>query len=297
MKVLITGSEGFVGHYLTEALVEAKHEVYGFDAAINNNHDVRQYESIRSYLDWVQPDMIFHLAACAYVPESTSDARRGFNVNTMGTINLMEALRQTGSDAKVLVSGTSEEYGYEGHEGIVDEYTNPRPQTLYGISKLAATLSALNYGERYGIHTVVTRAANHTGPGHNRIYAVPAFARRVALAEKYGDSVNHGNLTSTRYYLDVRDVVEAYMKAIHLDPGIYNVTPAKAVSLQNVLDILVGMAKEKITLNPEAALYRTVNSNVPTIASTKFRNISGWKPKINLETTLEDTLNYWRRHV
>lgn len=297
MKVLVTGSEGFVAHYLIDRLKADDHEVSGFDTAANINQDIRQYDAIRATLDKAQPDWIFHLAALAYVPESTTDARRGFTVNTLGTINLFEALRQSGADPRVLVSGTVEEYGYEGHEGLVDETTNPRPQTLYGVSKLAATLSALNYGQQFGIPTVVTRAANHTGPGHNRIYAVPAFARRVALAEKYGDTVSHGNLEATRYYLDVRDVVEAYLKAINLEPGIYNITPAKSVTLESVLDTLVGFAKTKVTTKPTGTLYRSLNLNVPTISSAKFRAATDWHPVIDLGDTLLDTLNFWRRHV
>lgn len=297
MRVLVTGSEGFVAGYLIERLKESDHEVSGFDIANNINQDMRQYDSIRAMLDKVQPDWIFHLAACAYVPESTTDARRSFNVNTLGTINLMEALRQSGADPRVLVAGTVEEYGYQGHEGVVDESTNARPQTLYGISKLAASLSALNYGQQYGIPTVVTRAVNHTGPGHNRIYAVPAFARRVALAEKYGDVVTHGNLSATRYYLDVRDVVDAYMLAIKLEPGLYNVTSDAPVVMEHVLDTLCGVGKTEIVRLPTETLYRTLNSNVPVISDGKFRKATNWRPMIDLSDTLQDTLNFWRRHV
>ena len=297
MRVLVTGSEGFVAHYLIEKLKEADHEVSGFDMALNVNQDIRQYDAIRATLDKVQPDWIFHLAALAYVPESTTDARRGFNVNTLGTINLMEALRQSGSDARVLVSGTVEEYGYEGHQSVVTETTNPRPQTLYGVSKLAAALSALNYGTQFGMPVVVTRAANHTGPGHNRIYAVPAFARRVALAEKYGDIVTHGNLEATRYYLDVRDVVNAYMLAIKLEPGLYNIASNESVTLYSVLDTLCGLAKTDVITQPTGTLYRNINTNVPIISDAKFRAATDWEPRISLDSTLEDTLNFWRRHV
>lgn len=297
MRVLVTGSEGFVAHYLIDRLKENDHEVSGFDTASSINQDVRQYDAIRATLDKVQPDWIFHLAALAYVPESTTDARRGFSVNTLGTINLFEALRQSGSDARVLVSGTVEEYGYEGHEEVVTEGTNPRPQTLYGVSKLAAALSALNYGQQFGIPTVVTRAANHTGPGHNRIYAVPAFARRVALAEKYGNVVTHGNLEATRYYLDVRDVVDAYLMAINLEPGIYNVVSDDSVTLYSVLETLCDLAKTDVITQPTGTLYRAINTNVPVISDVKFRDATNWRPMINLGDTLLDTLNFWRRHV
>jgi GDP-4-dehydro-6-deoxy-D-mannose reductase len=298
MRVLVTGGSGFVGTHLRDALIKAGPEVFYFDQVSNPTDDIRDYDAIRRAVDHVQPDYVYHLAALAYVPESTSDVRRAFNVNTLGTINLMEALRQAGSDARVLVSGTSEEYGLDhGDSELITEESTPRPSSLYGISKLSAGLAALNFGQRYGIPVVVTRTVNHTGPGHSRTYAVPAFARRVALAEKYGGVVTHGNLEATRYYLDVRDVVRAYMLAIGLDAGIYNISPATKVTMEDILGTLVSMAKTDVVTEPNPALYRSAGMDVPTISSAKFRAATDWKPEIALRDTLSEVLDYWRRHV
>jgi len=298
VRVLVTGGSGFVGTHLRDALIRAGHEVFSFDQTNSPTDDIRDYYAIRRAVDHVQPDYVYHLAALAYVPESTSDTRRAFNINTLGTINLMEALRQAGSDARVLVTGTSEEYGLDHEEGVlITEESTPRPTSLYGISKLSAGLAAINYGEKYGIPVVVTRAVNHTGPGHSRTYAVPAFARRVALAEKYGGTVTHGNLDATRYYLDVRDVIRAYMLAIDLDRGIYNISPGAKLTMKKILLDLVAMAKEDVKAEPNPALYRTAGVDVPTISSTKFRSATDWRAEIPLSDTLKEVLDYWRRHV
>src|SRR5262245_25557815 len=216
-SVLVTGSQGFVGTYLREALSNRDCDIWDFD--LKFGQDIREYEQIREAVDTTDPDYIYHLAAQPYVPESTSDIRRGYNVNVLGTLNLLEAVRHTGCNARILISGTTEEYGYDGH-AFVTEDTVPAPTTPYGASKLAAGNLGLVYARLYGIPVVVTRACNHTGPRHSRSYAVPSFAKRVAEVEVGRiPSVRHGNLGSRRYYLDVRDVVEAYLKAIELDPG------------------------------------------------------------------------------
>jgi GDP-4-dehydro-6-deoxy-D-mannose reductase len=298
VRVLITGANGFVGRHLARHLeVVGGHEVDWFDVSRDADDDIRDYDSVRRAIDRVQPDYVYHLAALAYVPESTTDTRRAFNINTLGTINLMEAIRQAGSDARVLVTGTSEEYGYDGHEGPITEDTRPRPTSLYGVSKLAAGLSALNYGERYGIPVVVTRTTNHTGPGQQRTYAVSAFARRVALAEKTGAPVRHGNLDAVRSYLDVHDVVDAYVRAIELPSAVYNVSTETSVTMRSILASLVAMADGPVVLDSAETLFRSANAVAPVVSSARFRGLTGWSPVVPFDETLSTTLDYWRANV
>lgn len=292
--VLVTGSAGFVGGYLTAALRKRGDLVVDYDQRLG--HDVRDYEQLRAVINQHQPDLIFHLAAQAYVPEATSDPRRGLDVNVAGTLNLLEALRHTGSRARVLLAGTSEEYGYDHPE--IREDTVCQPTTPYGVSKLAAGQLGLVYARLYGIPVVVTRAFNHTGPGHPPSFAVPSFAKRVAEAETgRRDAVEHGNLQAVRNYTDVRDIVAAYQLAIDLPSGIYNLCSEFTVSLQWILDTLVGLAKTPVTTRLDEALFRPGNSRFPDISAEKFAAATGWKPLIPLERTLADVLDFWRTQL
>lgn len=295
-SILITGSAGFVAPYLLDELKEHfDGKVYGFD--LKTRSDLRDYEAIRTAIDEVRPDYIYHLAAQAYVPEGTTNPQRAFEVNTLGTLNLLEAVRQSGLQPRILVAGTSEEYGYDRGD-VLSEAAQCRPTTPYGVSKLAATNLAMVYARMYGMNVVATRAFNHTGPMHPPIYAIPSFAKRVAEVEAGRlKVVRHGNLEAIRNYTDVRDVVRAYRLAIELDPGIYNVCSSASVALKDVLETLARLADVEIPTEVDPALYRPGKSEFPPCSAAKLYEATGWKPEIPIEKTLEDTLNYWREQL
>ena len=297
LKVLITGGNGFVGRHLQNSLrntvsQKGEYTISIFDLSMGD--DVRNFESIRTRVDQFQPDYIFHLAAQAYVPESTMNPRRGFETNLIGTLNILESVRQTGMHSRILVSGTSEEYGYDRDDSELTEESVAKPTTPYGVSKLAATTLCSTYSRIYGTNIVVTRAWNHIGPGASPSYAVSAFSKRVAEAEKFGTSIVHGNLDAIRNYTDVRDIVKAYLLAIELDSGIYNLSGQKTIATKEILNELVKLARCEVTLEENIHLYRAMSNKFPKPNSEKFSAITGWKPEISLEETLKDCLDYWR---
>ena len=243
-RVLITGGGGFVGSHLKDLLnnstgPKGKYIVEGFD--LTSGQDVRDFEIVRSKIDSFHPDYIFHLAAQAYVPESTM---------------------------------------------------NP-----YGVTKLAATTLAMTYSKIYGIKVVCTRAWNHIGPGGSPSYAVSAFSKRVAEAEKYGTPIIHGNLDAIRNYTDVRDIVQAYLLAIELEPGIYNIASSNTVPIKEILNHLASLASCKVSLEENTHLHRPMSNKFPAPNTEKFSILTGWSPKISLQQTLLDCLNYWRKQV
>jgi len=295
-SVLVTGGSGFVGTHLIQQLLNQGYEVTNFDTA--QGDDIRDYEQIRECVYYSQPDLIFHLAAQAFVPETTTAPHRGFEVNTLGTLNLLEAVRHTGSRARVHLAGTSAEYGYEA-PGEITELTLATPDTPYGVSKLAATHLGLNYAKQYKIPVVVTRAFNHTGPGHQGNYAIPSFCKRVVEVELgRADHILHGDLSAMRNYTDVRDMVRAYIMAIELESGIYNICSPNTVRMHDILQTIAMLANVKVPLKSDEGLYRdgytTGPEQLPTPNCAKFMAASGWKPAITLKDTLLDTLNYWR---
>jgi GDP-4-dehydro-6-deoxy-D-mannose reductase len=300
LKVLITGSSGFVGTHLRELLENStspkgQYLIEGFDLA--EGQDVRDFESVRSKIDLWQPDQIFHLAAQAYVPESTMNPRRGIETNLVGTLNVLEAVRQTGMHSRIHIAGTSEEYGYDRDDTELTEESVAKPTTPYGVTKLAGTSLAMTYAKIYGMQIVCTRAWNHIGPGASPSYAVSAFSKRVAEAEKFGSTIVHGNLDAIRNYTDVRDVVRAYMLAINLESGIYNIASANTVSTESVLNKLMEFATTSVKSEENPHLFRPMSNKFPEPNAKKFKQITGWNAEISLETTLLDCLNFWRDRV
>lgn len=285
MKALVTGASGFVGQYLCTRLGREGIEPIGFTG------EIRDYEQVRTAIDEVCPDLVFHLAAQAYVSEGNKDPLRSVEVNIKGTVNIIEAIHNTGTKARVLTAGTAEEYGYIQDGPEVNEDSPTLPTTPYGVSKLAAGAYALILGHQYKIPVVHTRAYTHTGPGQHPRYAVPAFARRVLFDEV----IRHGNLSAVRNYTDVRDVVSAYLQVIHEPSGIYNVCSDNNINMKFILDKLVelsGRVNAEFYLDKSLYHEEVIDFVPPSYA--KLHAQTGWEPKISIEETLTDVLGYWR---
>lgn len=296
MRCLISGSEGFVGKHLVALLKQQGHTVFGFDIKNGPTQDLRDYESVRGAIDKVRPDKIFHLAALAYVPESFLDPRRAIEVNTLGSLNILDAVRNLGLKTKIHLCGSSEEYGdVEGEDVNTTELSLPNPQSPYSIGKLGMDYFGVLYGNAYGMDIVITRTFNHTGPGRGEMYAESAWAKQIAEIERGERKVlKHGDLTPMRNYTDVRDIVEAYTIAIDLPKGVYNICSDQNVTMDEVLDKLKGYAECEIPTEVASGLLRPADFSFKSPDSTKFRELTSWQPKISLEQTLGDLLQHWR---
>lgn len=274
MRALITGIEGFAGQHLKDALESREFDVVGFD--IKTGDDIRSYENVRRILDYYRPDRIFHLAALTFVPESFVDPYRTFSINTIGTLNILEAVRNLGLKTKVHVAGTSE------------ELTGSSP---YAISKIASSKLAELYG------AVVTMAYPHCGPGQGEEFAVSSFAKQIALIERDKlDVLEHGNLEGIKNYTDVRDIVRGYIEAIELESGVYTLCSDQNIPMSDILDTLCALANTSVVTVVNEKLYRpAINSKPPT--HDKITKLTGWEPMIDIKTTLSDVLHDWRRRL
>jgi len=298
MTVLITGISGFVGKHLKELIEKRGDRVIGYD--IKDGQDLLDYEQLRNFLDKERPDEIYHLAAQAFVPESFSDPNRTIAVNVNGTINLLEAVKNLGLNPKVLLACSSEEYGFvKPEECPITEDQPLRPQSPYGVSKVACDMLGQWYVDKYDMHIVRTRAFNHTGPGRGEMYVTSSFAKQVAQIEKYGGKLKHGNLDAVRDFTDVRDIVRAYSLAINLKSDVYNIGSGKGIKIKEVLDILVDNENRDPKISFEVDKSRMRKTDVPRLVCdcTKFKKLSGWKPNYKIEETLSDLLEFWRARI
>lgn len=295
MRCLVTGDSGFVAQHLTVQLESLGHEVYGFD--IKEGNDFRDYENVRRAIDKTRPDWIFHVGAMAYVPESFADPVRAIETNTIGSLNILEAVRKLGLKTRILLCGTSEEYGGCEDEPLTEK-SLPNPSSPYAISKLAMDNFGVLYAKSYNMNIVVTRAFNHTGPGRGEMYAESSFAKQIVEIEKgTRKKLIHGNLGSVRNYTDVRDIVKAYIKAIVLPSGVYNICSNQNASMQQILNVLLSKANVDVWYESSPELFRPADFSFKKPNCGKFTRLTQWRPEINLEQTLEDLLNDWRKKL
>ncbi|MBA3678784.1 GDP-mannose 4,6-dehydratase [Candidatus Saccharibacteria bacterium] len=293
MKALITGNRGFVGQHLTRLLESEGMEVIGYD--LLDGLDVTSLD-LHEFLDKQRPNYIFHLAAMTSIPESFENPIGCMASNIGGSVNLLEAIRKADLTCRVLLASSTEVYTPATDDTPLSETSSVQPRTPYGVSKLSMEQMASIYAGMYEMQVVVTRTNNHTGPGQDGPFAVSSFAKQIVAIERGDqDILRHGDLTSFKSYLDVRDVVRAYRLAIDMEPYIYNIASDEPVEMQSILDRLVAQAKAPIPTSTDTSLVRRATLEKTYYATSSKLIEAGWKPEYNLERTLHDTLEYWRK--
>jgi GDP-4-dehydro-6-deoxy-D-mannose reductase len=296
MRVLITGAAGFVGSHLATLAAERGADVVG---PSREELDLLDAVAVRGLIADSRPHAVFHLAALASVGESWRSPSETFDNNTHATLNLLEAVRTETPDAVVLHAGSGEQYGPVPEERLPVIEDEPfRPQNPYAVSKAAADLLAGFYADAHGLRIVRTRAFNHAGPGQSDAYVVAAFARQIVEAERAdtGELVlETGNLEPRRDFTDVRDVVRAYWLAVeHGEPGIYNVCSGDSVPVADILARLAALTELRVEQRTDPARLRKHEVMDIRGSHERLTGATGWRPEIALETTLADTLDWWR---
>ena len=301
MRALITGSQGFVGQYLRQELESSGYEVVGLDLQPGEGAiqaDLLNPEQINAAVKQAQPDAVFHLAGQADVAKSWKIPQKTMEINVIAAVNLMEAVRAFDPSARMVMVGSSDQYGNLGEAGrLVSEQLETNPQTPYAVSKKAQEEMARVYVRAYGMNICMTRSFNHGGAGQRLGFLIPDFASGIVKVERgEAKSLKVGNLTSRRDFTHVRDVVRAYrMIAEKGKPGeVYNVGSGVTYSAQEILDKLCEMAVCPIPVEQDPARMRPSDTPVICCDHSKLTRDTGWEPNIPLEDILSDTLRCWR---
>jgi GDP-4-dehydro-6-deoxy-D-mannose reductase len=310
VRWLVTGANGFVGGHLVERLaLTAGRELFGLvrpgsapgDGYARLEADLLEPEAVARAVETARPDRVVHLAAQSSARDSWTDAEGTLRTNLLGLLHLLEALRSRKLAPRVLVVGSSEEYGAPENDAPVRESAPLRPASPYAVSKVAQGYLALQYALAHGMPIVRTRTFNHTGPGRGAGFAESSFARQIAEIEagRREAVLSVGNLDAVRDFSDVRDVVRAYELLIERGvPGeVYNVASGRGFSIGEILERLRGLSPARVEVRRDPALLRPVD--VPRIVgdASRLRETTGYAPEIPIERTLFDLLAHWRERV
>lgn len=312
MRALITGINGFIGSYLAEFLLDKGFEVHGAVHKIehleNITHlkneitlrkcDVRDSAAVKNMIRRSKPDLLFHLAAQSYPTVSWKDPIGTMETNVVGTINVLEVLRKLKLNPKTLIACSSAEYGFVREDEVPVKEDHPLlPLHPYGVSKVAQELLAYQYFKNFNLKTIRVRIFGATGP--RKVGDVCSdFARVVAKIElgKKRPIMHVGNLKTRRDLIDVRDMVEAFWLLVKKGKigEVYNACSGKAYKIGNILTAFLKMSSANIRVKIDPKKLRPSDEPIIMGDNTKIRRDCGWRPKIPIEKTLRDMLDYWK---
>lgn len=323
-KILLTGCSGFLGSFMDQKLLEVREraepflekvpggrrqidvhgitEVAGYESpGITVHHvDIRDREKVFSSVDSIKPDVTFHLAAVANVGYSWKNQASTYEINFIGSSNLLEALAEFSPGSRVLLMSTAELYG-KSQKDAMDEDTPTAARNPYALSKMAMEMLGDLYLDSKRLDIIKLRSFNFTGPGQDRKFVASDFSFQIAEIEKGKREpvIRVGNLSAIRDISDVRDITR-YLNVIAEkgEPGgIYNLCSGRAYSIRELLDILLSLATVKIEVVVDKDKFRPID--VPRLIgdNRRIREAFGLYPKYSIERTLADLLNYWRQRV
>ncbi len=312
LRVLITGCNGFVGRHLTLALQEKGYTLGGIDMGHTSSLtgikyyslDIQDKEAVRSALLDFLPTHVFHLAAITFVPDSHGNIEQTFQVNLQGTLNILDSLQalpESASFSRFIYVSSAEVYDVHNSSVPFRETSPLHPESPYAISKLTGEYLC-EYYEQKMVPSIIVRPFNHTGPGQSEKFVCSDFSRQIALIEKGSQEpgLNVGNLEHAKDFLDVRDVVQAYLKLLDLPLSgttpVFNIASEKRITIQWILDTLISYSSKNIKVVVDPDKYRPGKS-IMYGSYEKLHQATGWQPEVPFEKTLLGLLNWWRSEI
>ena len=290
MKVLITGVSGFVGSHLARHLLERQYEVAGtfirdkprLPGVELYEADLLEPDALAGALEATAPEAIVHLAGLSHIGDSWSRPARYFQVNIVGTENLLQAA----SGVRMVAASSAAVYGeVPEEEQPIPESRPPAPHSPYAWTKAAMERLVLAQG------AVVARSFNITGGGQIPTFALPAFAEQLAAIQRQNLSpvLRVGNLAARRDFLHIQDAVEGYR--LLLEGGeagaVYNLGSGEAVSIEDALGRLIAISGLQAEVEIDESKFRPVDLPLLQADIGRLRGL-GWSPCRSLDDALRD---------
>ena len=314
-RILVTGAGGFVGSYLIRALqAVGDYDVFAtvykssssLETLLTPDHiiegDLTDGTFANALIQTTKPNIIFHLAALSVVHSSDKQALSVLTANTALQYNLLESVRQFAPHVRLIAICSANEYGLvENYQKPITEDVPLRPLNPYAVSKVTQEMLTLQYHLAYGLDAVILRPFNHTGAGQTLDFVVPALARQFARIVKGLEPpfIEVGNIDNVRDFTDVVDMVSAYILASKKGESgqVYNLGSGVGVKVRDLIAEFERITGVKVEIKVEDSMLRVADVPILVCDSTKFRQLTGWSPKISLNTTLTNVYNYWKEQI
>lgn len=309
-KVLVTGGGGFIGSHLVEALLERGAEVTAFVRYTSRGsagfldpiaekirivaNDITEFDGVRQAME--NQDSVFHLAALIGIPFSFEHPWEVVQVNTMGTLNILSAARQTGP-RRVILTSTSEVYGTAQYVPI-DESHPLQAQSPYSASKIAADKLGESFHHTYGLPVVTVRPFNTYGPRQSSRAIVPTIITQALTS----DELRLGNLRPARDLSYVFDTVEGFVSAAEHEDAVgrvVNIGSGREVSIGDLAEAIMRLVGRSLPIVLDGARVRPSDSEVERLLAdnTRAKELLGWTPRHSLEEGLAGTIEWVKDHL
>ena len=303
-RVLVTGADGFIGSHLVEALLQRGARVLAFTRGTSTHGtgqlngrnlgpvvglieeivtgNVAQAETTQVILD-LAPNVIFHLAAEAYVPRSFERPGEVFAANATGTLHVLEAARRLSRLERIVITSSSEVYGTARDNRPIGEEHPLNPTSPYAASKVAADRLAYSYHLTFGLPTAIIRPFNTFGPRHT-YDVIPTFVKRALAGE---DLTVHGRGEQRRDFTYVTDTVEGFL-LMGWHPRalgeVVNFGTGQSYSIRHTAERIVALCESKSRIVHDETRLAEVQCLV--CDATKAFRLFGWQPTIDFEEGL-----------
>ncbi len=295
-KLLVTGLNGFVGGHLQALLASMPDGPW--QLLESKPHDLLDCASLDAWLQEECPDAVIHLAGQTFVPEAFRDPAQTIKVNLLGTLNLLQALKRRGFCGTFLYVSSGDVYGQVEEANLpISECLVPRPRNPYAVSKVAAELLCQQWSYSEPWRIMVARPFNHIGPGQGEAFVIPSMARqliRVRLGLQPAQ-LEVGDVDVTRDFLDVRDVLRAYLALLECGRNgeVYNVCSGVERRVRDLIAQMGGLVGVEFELLQDASRLRLSEQRRVVGCSKKLQKETGWKPSVSITETLQSVLSDW----
>lgn len=314
-KVLVTGSDGFIGSHLTEKLLEEGYDVKAFVMYNSFNTwgwldtlpkeklnqikifagDVRDPNGVREAMKGV--DEVFHLAALIAIPFSYHSPDSYVDTNIKGTLNVLQAARDLNT-SRVLVTSTSEVYGTAKYVPI-DEKHPYQGQSPYSATKIGADRLAESFYRSFNMPITIVRPFNTFGPRQSARAVIPTIITQLLAGE---ENIKLGSLTPTRDFNYVKDTANGFIEISRSDKTI-----GEEINIATQQEISIGQLAEELIrqINPNAKIIcdeqrlRPEKSEVNRLlgSNEKIKRLTAWKPQYTFEQGLAETIEFLRHNL
>lgn len=295
-KLLVTGLNGFVGGHLQALLSSMENEAWQLMAS--KPHDLLDCASLDAWLQDECPDAVIHLAGQTFVPEAFRDPQRTLEVNLLGTLNLLQALKRRGFSGTFLYVSSGDVYGQVAESDLpIIESLAPRPRNPYAVSKVSAELLCQQWSYSEPWRIIVARPFNHIGQGQAESFVIPSMARQLIRVRQslQPAQIEVGDVDVTRDFLDVGDVLKAYLALLeHGRSGeIYNICSGVERQVRDLIMQMASLAGVDVELVQDATRMRRAEQRRVLGCSEKLQKETGWKPGVSITETLQAVLSDW----